>query len=108
MPAGSARIAGVPKRVIDCRNATRESGEQRRHGQRQRHVQRGPPRRRAEDRGGFLEVAGDRVERVGDEREHVRKGVERHHEHHAPRGKDVDQRRGLERLQAEQRVVRTG
>ncbi len=103
--AGSARIAGVPNSVIDCRNATRNpaSSAGRTSGNvtssAVRHA--GAPRI-AEASSSSL---GNDVEAVGDEREHVGERVERHHEHHAAGGEDVDQRRRLERLQPEQRVV---
>src|SRR5450631_2844954 len=82
MPAGSARIAGVPNSVIDCRNAIRN-----------------PASSAGTTSGSVISRA---VRHAG---EHVGKGVQGHDEHHAAGGKDVDQRRGFERFQAEQRVV---
>ena len=69
-------------------------------------MQCGPPRRSTEDRRCFFQFTGDRIECVGGEGEDVRKCVQRHHENHAPCGKNVDQRWRFERLETSQRVVR--
>ena len=81
------------------------TGEKRRRHQWKRHIERGSPRRHAQYRGRFLELPGNEVETIGDEGKDVGKGVEHHHEHHSARGKDVEERRGLEGFKPEQRVV---
>jgi hypothetical protein len=59
-----------------------ETGEEGGRDERQRDVHRRLQERRAKDRRCLFEIARNEVEAVGDEREHVGKGVERHHEHH--------------------------
>ena len=67
------------------------AGEQRRHGERDRHPARRGPGAAAEDRGGVLEVGRNAVERVGDEHEHVGEGVAGDDEDQAGQRVDVEQ-----------------
>ena len=74
-PAGSARIAGEPNSVIACRKATRapasSAGSTSGTVMRRAVTQVPPPR----IDGGVLELARHAVERVGDQHEHIGKGV---------------------------------
>ena len=93
-PAGSARIAGEPNSVIACRNATSAPASTR--GQRQRNgdAPRRHPHAAAENGGCVLEVAGNAVERVRDQHEHVRERVAGDDEDQPAERIDVEQRLG--------------
>ena len=67
------------------------AGGQRRQRQRDRHPPRRAPGAAAQHGGGVLEVAGDAVERVGDQHEHVREGVAGDDEDQAGECVDVEQ-----------------
>ena len=67
------------------------AGQKGRQRQRYRDAARSVPGACAEHGGGILEVAGDAVERVGDQHEHVRERVAGDHEDQPRQGVDVEQ-----------------
>src|SRR4030088_1016035 len=69
-PAGIARMAGEPNKVIARRKATGAPRQQGRHGERDGDPARGRPGIAAENRRRILEVARGAVERHDDQQEH--------------------------------------
>ncbi len=90
-PAGSARIAGEPNSVIACRKATSAPASSAGMRERNGDAARRRPGAAAEDRGRILEIARDAVERIGDQHEHIGKGVAGNHEDQAGQRVDVEQ-----------------
>ena len=90
-PAGKREDGGRAEQRHRLQEGDQRAGKQRRHGERNGDAARGGPGAAAEDGGSVLEIAGDAIERIGDQHEDVGKGVAGDHEDQPGQRVDVEQ-----------------